>query len=433
MNQFGLGLGLTRARRRVTAAAALDSAPRTLVAIGDSITFQNHGVAARNEMYGYLVMMNAMMGQRVKFDFVENKGVSGDSTAQMVARLSSLNGLGGHICAVLGGTNDVSTVSLGGAGAALVSYTNNIITSVQNNLQTIYTYINNTLNIPVMAFVVAPRSFWGSATAEQITQGKRAIQEINTWIRNKASAQIWVVDYYPDWNNGSDEPKVNYTYDGLHPNHIGAYWMGFRAYDVLRARYTLNAFSLSPQNRFTNTDMSGTGGTVSGSFFTGVLATNWQTSGSGGASANATLSKDTDGKQIMTLTANTAMTLTRRIFQRHTAADLVGKTAYFEIEVSVLQENTGTGIWYNLSAELRNTAELSIGFDRRNTTDVGPWAEMKSFTQNTGRRFILRSPTMTVPAGTTYLDGRLNAEMVTTTGQTVNGQIKIHNAQLVVV
>ena len=256
----------------------LDGTAKKLIAIGDSITYQNHGpVATRFEANGPLIVMNTLMGRRFTFTTVENKGVSGDDTTEMVARLSDLSGLGGDICSVLCGTNDVNKTSLGGTGAALKAYTNSLISTAIANLSTTYDYIINTLGIPVLAFVVSPRSTWASTIPEQIAEGKRAIKEINEWIKSQASENIIVVDYYDDWNNGSDEPKANYTYDGLHPLYLGAYWMGYRARQKLLARYGDYNFALSANNVAPNPTMSGTGGTVSGSIFTGVLADNCTT------------------------------------------------------------------------------------------------------------------------------------------------------------
>jgi hypothetical protein len=218
----------------------------------------------------------------------------------------------------------------------------------------------------------------------------------------------------------------------VHPNLVGAAVMGNALYGAMTPLYGTREFTLHADNVLTNHGMAGNGGTVVGSIFTGVLADSWASSGSGGGSGDAQLAKDGNGKQTVTFSSATVATFSRRLQWTHTAGSLPGKTCYFEAEIEVLGANAGTGTWYTMSVEIRNIAELSVGFDRRNNTDKVADTQLMAFQAAQGRRLIMRTPVVVAPDPTASLTGRVNLELINGSGQSCNAQITVHNAQLVV-
>lgn len=414
---FGVGLGLPQRH-----AVSIDTRDQTVALFGDSISAQNTGVATRLEAYGYLTTLNVLSGQRYIFNHALNKGVSGNSTTQMAARLSDLDGLGATIVMVHGGTNDV----IGEVSSA----------TIIANLSTVYSYIVNTLGARVVAIPILPRATWPGFSAGQIATGKATINTVNAWIRAQASAKIIVADPYERFNDGNDEAIGGagnaagaYTYDGLHPTLLGAYHMGKVLYDKLLPYYGTRSFSLSANNILTNTDFSGTGGPLSNA--TGQLA-DTHTLATSGTTNNATrtLSKYNGGQRVQcSFGSGLSTTEAARILQTVNSSSIDGMNAYYEVELEVLG---GSGNPYTLSAQLnRNGAEASIGYDRRDNATNLPAPELQNFTLESGRRLLLRSPVVTLAASTTSVTGRINIECNCVSAAS-SLDVLLHREQLVV-
>lgn len=394
----------------------LSTGQKIVTIYGDSISGQNTGVASRFEGYGYFVASQIINGQNFNFTHETNQGVGGDDASEALARIADVYATNADIVVILLGANDFGTSSGLFRDPA----------DVEADIDAIIAGIRANMSATIILGTTTPCD---DNSADQIA----ARETYNAAIKAKAAADLIIWDVWEAVSDGSGNWKTGYSHDGVHPNLVGALFAGDSLEDITYPRWGRKVFTLSDDNVLDNAALSGTGGTISASIFTGQLADGWLTSGSGGTSADATLSKDIDDKQLITFNTSVVSTFSRRIYKRYTAGNLVGKQAYFEVEIEVTDDNDGDGIWYNMSAEIRNSSELAVGYDRRDNSDEVPSTALKAITADKGRTLILRSPTVTFPSGTTYTDGRINIEFVNTSGQSCNGQVKVHNAQLVVV
>ena len=156
-----------------------------LALFGDSLSERNSINTATNNVFdatGYLTNLNYLSYHRYGFDHGLNKGIAGNTTAQMIARLSDLDNLSCDAVIVLAGINDLR-LKVPGA-------------TVQTNLQTIYDYITGTLGKQIIAGTIMPRDGWSSLTPSEIITAEADMLTVNDWIRGKASDDIQVVDFY---------------------------------------------------------------------------------------------------------------------------------------------------------------------------------------------------------------------------------------------
>jgi lysophospholipase L1-like esterase len=395
-----------------TFSTVISTADVKVALYGDSISAQNTGVAARFEAYGYMVAAQVLNGNRFIFDHTLNKGSSGQNTTQLnTDKVTALGSLDFDICIVLCGTNDV--------GSSVATST------ITSNLASVYDYIINTLGKKVLAISVLPRNDTPMSAAQ-----KQSIKDVNAFIATQQSANLWFANCYDDFNDGNDEPKAGYTYDGLHPSAIGAYYMGKRVNEILIPYYGTRAFTLSGSNIMANTNLAGPG--LTSASYTGNLAESTGAGITGYTFTSVGTADPTDrifsydgGVQVMAFDFEGGLTAAEgfRVGQRIDAVYTTGHIAYAEVELEVL---SGSGDWFNLSMELRrNNAEATIGYDKRDANSNFPYDELK------GRKIIVRSPEYSIPASTTRLDWRINIESDNTASASF-GSFKVHNAQLVV-
>jgi lysophospholipase L1-like esterase len=270
-----------------------------LAAIGDSITARALTDISPNLYYnssGYLTWVNILSKQRFYCPPAHNLGVSGDSTTQMLARLSSLLSLRPNVCIVHGGTNDAN----GGTAASVTI----------NNLAAIYDALYG-IGCTVIAIPVLGRS---GANALSATNRKIASMT-NEWIRRQAYSRpnFYVVDMglvFDDPASSIWAERTGMTADGLHSENVGAYTLGAQIVallDALSLAYLIPASQQIDAYDATNNiygnhvpnggQFTGTGGTVNGPA-TGTLADSWTLTASslGGAACAASKSTLTDGR-----------------------------------------------------------------------------------------------------------------------------------------
>jgi lysophospholipase L1-like esterase len=211
---IGIGLGITRA------ALPRQSLP-TVVFLGDSITEINGGISANPDyMYnGFFYHGLAYSGWTVT---PVNKGIGGQTSAQMLARLSTdVLSLAPHYCHLLCGTNDIGQAI---PTATTISNINSMVSQMR------------AAGIAVTIGTIPPRStYTGTMQADT--------QTINTYIRGLAG--VTVIDYYAAIDDGTGVALAGTLGDGVHPNRYGASRMGYkcaawlaslpvRAYPLLR-------------------------------------------------------------------------------------------------------------------------------------------------------------------------------------------------------
>ena len=198
----------------------------TIIPFGDSISamngkgddiYNNLDAGQTMEEYivgakGYLTWANILLNQRLKVLY--NAGVSGNTTAQMLARIQTdvINKRPSY-CVILGGTNDLSQ--------------NVPIETIKNNLLTMYKMLIGS-GITVIACTLTPRI---------ITAYRPSIININNFIRSLRSTlkNFIVCDWYEDVASPVDDNWfAGFSDDGLHPIVKSAFVMGKRLYTVLK-------------------------------------------------------------------------------------------------------------------------------------------------------------------------------------------------------
>lgn len=200
----------------------------TIILMGDSITNQNgtFGVSGSYWSYkGYFFWANLRSGG--KFNVINEAGVGGDTTAEMLARFATdVLAYKPNYVSILGGTNDISQ--------------DEPVEDTIANLTAMYTLTkNNGSNLIICT--VPPSAFLDSAARIE------KIGIINNFIRNYALTDdsIILCDWWDVLVDVDGKSFIStLTDDGVHPNYKGAFNMGYKLYNCLNAKlgFTDNNF-----------------------------------------------------------------------------------------------------------------------------------------------------------------------------------------------
>jgi len=201
----------------------------TVVLFGDSITAQNTGVAlpfynAAFNSWGYWTVANAILGWPMRL--LNNAGVSGNGTDQMLARLDAdVLAYSPEIVIGLAGTNNPSR---GISAAQTIS-----------DLTDIFTRLRNGGVKKIVWGTITPRSDQGSGGLLTF------IQTVNAWLRTTPLIDV-CVDYYATWADASNSnlPYPNFTYDSapaIHPSPRGATAMAVALANAIRSFVKISA------------------------------------------------------------------------------------------------------------------------------------------------------------------------------------------------
>lgn len=277
--------------------------------LGDSITANNtSGTPYSSPTFnanGYMTWLNIFSRQLFEFQPLQNFGHIGDTIAQIAARVPNVIDENPTFCIVLAGTNDVAN------GSAALPYMKQIYD------QQILEPLENAGIIPII-MPILPRT---GITADQYN----CLMGFNNWLNwtyNPTVASLTpqvigpdrykpiyvdAAKYFADLTTGN--AGSGYTPDGLHPNAVGAFIVGWALWQKLKGYFPevlpnpdlpLNAYdgSANPQGNclFNGTSnpygaMLGTGGgfdTVGGFTPTGQIATGWQGQRVSGATSTGT-------------------------------------------------------------------------------------------------------------------------------------------------
>lgn len=256
----------------------------TVIAFGDSII--NHGAdEAVSATQGYydrqsvIFWAQLFLGQRLTL--VSNKGVSGNTTTQMLARLAtdvlSANPIPDFVV-MDGGANDIGNVSLA---------------TTKSNLQSMWSQIA-AKGSKVVYFTLNPSGNYGTGpTATSPVSPVADAYAFNRWVRAYAAANpgFILVDCWSSLidvtQTASAPPIAGYVQgDGIHPNFYGAARMGRKLAEAMepfiQGLPVVAEGNSDPANFLANPMMTGTGGTITNGG-TGSVPTSWTVNGGGGA------------------------------------------------------------------------------------------------------------------------------------------------------
>ncbi len=365
-------LGMTELNGNVYTATAIDANNFTInvdstsfgtftAATGQFFAIANasYGTAGR----GYLNQAQIISGQRLHLFEQAACGIPSERTGAMLARAPQclLPALGLNVGVFMGGTNDFTS---GDPASGVIT-----------NALGVIDYYNNTLGIPCILGTVPPRD--ADLPAYKVQRGI-----YNAWVRTQASATVFIWDYENDVSTspGSFNWKSGYSDDGVHPNNLGAYWMGKTLAAVIIANFGRGAWSIDAGNKIINPNFAGTGGTASGSMFSGTTqaAANWSFTGLGTVNNTyRTLSKGASGEQIIDYNFPSGLTAQEGCyaFQAITAANLTPDGWCRAEGLIKISNYTGTAPLTRLGISLlSNTGLLVMDNDVISGTPSSPFA-----------------------------------------------------------
>lgn len=157
----------------------------------------------------------------LKTDDVINRGISGQTTAQMLVRYrSDVINLQPRIVHLMMGTNDIA----GNTGATTVARIEDAISSMAENAQA------KGLRVIVASILPAKTITWRPEI-----DPRASIKVINAWMAGYALKQGFTfADYYSSLVDADGGFKAALTSDGVHPNEDGYKAMSAVAIDALQ-------------------------------------------------------------------------------------------------------------------------------------------------------------------------------------------------------
>lgn len=255
--------------------------------LGDSIT-ANNTTATYYAAIGHICQAQALGGWSFDFNHAQNYGVSGNTTQDVIDRLStavsSMVSAGVRRCILLIGTNDVAA---GTAAATIIS-----------NIATIVAALR-AAGIVVDLIPILPRSTGMDATKYQIRK------DANAGILAMAASGVNIVRgdlAILDTGSADENPLAGTTTDGTHLGNYGAMLVGqaiaafYQGLGGYFSRPSLSGALLSP-----TLPMVGTAGSK-GTGASGNVATGWTVARNVGSTMLAACSKSADDEgQIITV------------------------------------------------------------------------------------------------------------------------------------
>jgi lysophospholipase L1-like esterase len=247
--------------------AAPLSLSREVAQFGDSRTDEGGSGTSVNESLGYQAYAELFAGGRVTLPPDLNFGVSGDTTAQMVARLPAVAASRASVVVLLGGTNDGSLAG-NAAGAASIA-----------NFTTIYTSLVRQQRKTLVVINELPRGD-GGAPAPGYRLG------LYHWVRDVLAGWPGVIVVDPasamsDPASAAWAPLPGYLRDGLHFGPRGAVVVGQAVAGALNGLFTPRPLlAVSAADAFNATSQP-RGNLVTNAMMTGSVAASTYGAGSG--------------------------------------------------------------------------------------------------------------------------------------------------------
>lgn len=230
---------------------------------------------------------------------------------------------------------------------------------------------------------------------------------VNNFLFSQIAPDLEVVDAYSRVIDTDGQIKPGYVYDDIHPNAMGAFEIMVPLEALLTAKYGTRQYMPHPGNILSNTNFSGSNGSISVSRENGVLADGHNTTGSApsGMPLTRTYAKDTGQIMAFDFPAGGSTRDNMRLYTRLTG-NYASQSVYYECEFRILDSGAGNGIWAALSAEILTSSgsQLATAYDRNRDIDPLPITALAGFcTAKGGRTLILRTPVVMIPTST-YVD-----------------------------
>lgn len=403
---------------------------------GDSITNQNNtssdpggaSFTITNESSGYFSWMNFYLGQPFYFPFAAtsssvftsaNYGISGNTTTQMLDRITDVTTYAPDVCFFMGGTNDLTAQT---AAATTIS-----------KLDTIFTTLTNA-GIVVVVMTILPRSDWaslnGNAPAILIARNKQ--NYLNHWLRtypqrtgNKSVIICDPTEFFIDATSATGDPLSLTTREGTHPTPFGGQIIGKALANTMIAygafgvnRFFSQADVYDASNNPSGSVLvgglfAGTGGTAS-TGVTGNVATGWTAVQSGGTGVTAVASKGSTNLsgangtyQQLVITANGSGSGEENMYLRNSSTIVTGFSAgdTFEAgcDMEVINVTGGQLLGVALQLECANTGTTT----NYNSYDMDRYSS-PYYLGNVDFSGRCRTPPLVIPAVPTGLTLRIN-------------------------
>lgn len=354
----------------------------TIALFGDSITEQNK-LSSTNPFFhgvkGYFTWANVLLGHN--FNVVKYSGVGGNTTAQMLARLyNDIINIQDkpRYCLVLGGTNDcLGDIS----SASIISNLNNIYDALIEN------------GIIVIACTILPATTINGAPSRRNT-----MNAVNRWIKllPQVKKNVIVCDWVPDFiDQSTGNPKSNFTTDGIHPTHLGAYYLGYKLYSILKDKIQIS--DILCNSAFDSSSYLGNPfmtGNVSG------MATGYTAQATGGAvyTASKVASSDNLGDwQQIAVTTKGRVNVNKVTNVSGTFVE--GDKVYLQMEFESDDNWDATSyISSNISCYSAGWASTLVA-----VLDLAWYPADGVYDFKNPRKGVLKTPIMTIPNGGVYL------------------------------
>jgi len=257
-----------------------------LLHLTDSFGAQQSGTTGAPELYkapaGGAVWAEQLSLGRLTFDIANNKGVNGETSAQILARLNSdalSRKSAWDVCLIDAGRNDAAASKADGDATI-------------GNIQLMASLVRKEGKLPCVMLPNPPRSFAPDGAANRSVRGY-VNQQLRQWC---AANNIPFVDYWRDCadptSSGGGAWATGMSADTLHPNSAGSRPIGLRVIDALSPYVAGLSFSqaawdgydatLSPKGNvigLTGANVplvlpGGGNGTLSGTSLTGTIPQN---------------------------------------------------------------------------------------------------------------------------------------------------------------
>lgn len=363
---------------------------------------------------GFSTWLRVLTNQRVYLPLENDFGISGDTLAQMNARVSSVLAVRPAYCIFMGGANDIGV---------------NTYEAIRDSWVSTMKRLRAAGIRPVVMPVTPRAGTLLSAASLSILMRFTTFQRTYCW--ENGAIFVDTLKYLLDQTSTTNAPLPGMVRpDNLHPAAIGAYWMGKALADVFNQILppaptdfvsALDAYdpvtnptgSLLRAGAVNRSTLAGTGGTLmtsTGFTPSGALAAGWQVIRSGTSTATLVCAKESprlDGfssgeRQILTLSVNSVGTNDEIYNLRFPAVNhgvdtAAGDWIYGEAQIEVLS-----------APENITAIELQLVDNRpgnsQTTVDMGLSAQVAGFMPSVLWKGILRTPPFQIqPDSTSFL------------------------------